>query len=303
MSKDNWDVVDIPDMSGAVAIVTGSTSGLGLVTATELARKGAQVILAARNPQKIETALESIRSFVPKAKVEAISLDIADLTSVERFVLEFNEKYEKLDILVNNAGIMMCPYDTTKDGFEVQMGTNHLGHFALTGRLIPKLLKADASRVVVLSSKAADQGKIKLDDWMWTARKYKPIQAYGDSKLANLYFMYELDRKAKSAGVNLKVLAAHPGWAATELQRHSGLMRFLNKLFAQPTEIGALPTLRAATAPDAQSGEFYGPGRHFGWHGHPVVVDSKPLAKDESIAAELWRKSEDATGVAFDLDV
>ncbi len=303
MSKQNWDASNIPDMSGAVVIVTGSTSGLGFVTATELARKGAQVVLAARNPQKIEASLKSIRSSVPEAKVEAISLDIADLHSVERFVSEFNEKYERLDILINNAGIMMCPYDTTKDGFEVQMGTNHLGHFALAGRLLPKLLKADAPRVVVLSSKAADQGKVDPGDWMWAARKYKPVQAYGDSKLANLYFMYELDRKAKAAGVNLEALAAHPGWAATELQRHSGLMRFLNKLFAQSTEIGALPTLRAATAPDARSGEFYGPGRNFGWHGHPIVVDSKPIAKDESIAAELWVKSEEATGVRFDLNV
>ena len=295
----NWTTENIPDQSSKTIIVTGPTSGIGLITAKELAAAGAKVIMAARNPEKTAKAIETITSEVENADLDFIQLDVASLKSVKAFAKAVKSKYSKLDTLINNAGIMLCPYSTTEDGFEIQMGTNHLGHFALTALLMPELLKADQPRVVAVSSKAAYQGNLKLKDLMWEDRKYRPMYAYADSKLANLCFIYELNARAKKAGVKLTAAAAHPGWAATELQRHSGPSQIANHLFAAPTEMGALPTLRAATDPGVKPDEFYGPSKLFGWRGYPEANQPRPRSYKKFVASELWVKSESLTGIEY----
>ena len=301
MSAQNWDLDQIPSQEGRVVIVTGASSGLGLLTAQELSRKGAEVIMAVRNEQRGQAAMEKIKAEVPNAKLVYMHLDVADLSSVQAFAEQFKSQYNKLDLLINNAGIMMCPHSLTKDGFEIQMGTNHLGHFALTGQLLSLIQSTEGSRIINLSSRASDQGNIKMDDWFWEQRKYNPMNAYGDSKLANLYFTFELARKLKAVNSSVKVVAAHPGWAATELQRHSGLFSFLNNFFAAPTIMGTLPTLRAAVDPGVESGTFYGPSKLGGWRGYPGLNKAVKRAHDESLAAQLWKKSEQATGVTFEI--
>ena len=194
---------------------------------------------------------------------------------------------------------MMCPYAKTADGFEIQMGTNHLGHFALTGRLLPLLKKTEGSRIVVLSSLAHKMGDIDFTDLNWETRKYNTNRAYGDSKLANLYFAYELARKLQDSGNTPVVTAAHPGWTGTDLQRHSGMMGFLNPLFAQGVDIGALPTLRAGFDPAAEPGDYYGPSKFFEMHGSPVKVSSNDKSHDLQASRELWRMSQELTGVTY----
>jgi NAD(P)-dependent dehydrogenase (short-subunit alcohol dehydrogenase family) len=228
-------------------------------------------------------------------------LDLSSLESVSTFAKGINRDYDRLDVLINNAGIMMCPYSTTQDGFEIQMGTNHLGHFALTGRLMPLLEKTEGSRIVALSSGAHAMGNIDLTDLNWEERNYNTQRAYGDSKLANLYFTYELARRLESNGNNPRVTAAHPGWTATDLQRHSGIMRFANLFFAQNVAMGALPTLRAAFDEDARQGDFFGPEGMFHMRGYPVVQDSSKLSHDKRNARRLWDVSEELTNVRFDL--
>jgi NAD(P)-dependent dehydrogenase (short-subunit alcohol dehydrogenase family) len=294
-----WDINLIPDQTGRVTIVTGSSSGIGYETARVLAVKNATVVIAVRNQQKGTAALEKIKAEYPDADVSVMILDLASLRSVREFSDAFQAKYNRLDLLINNAGVMMPPYSTTEDGFELQFGTNHLGHYALTGHLFDLLKDTPDSRVVTVSSVGHNYGNIDFDDLAWEKREYKPMNAYADSKIANLYFTYELSRRLEKNGRNPLVTAAHPGWTATDLQRHSGLFRFLNTFFAQNISMGALPTLYAAVGPDVKSGDYYGPSGFREMRGYPRKVDSNALSRDEDISKRLWDVSESLTRVTY----
>jgi NAD(P)-dependent dehydrogenase (short-subunit alcohol dehydrogenase family) len=302
---DGWTAADIPDQSGRVAIVTGANSGLGLVTARELARAGARVVLACRSIDKGEEASTRIVSAVPAADVTAAVLDLADLESVRAFAAGAPGQ---IDLLINNAGVMAAPRRLTRDGFESQFATNHLGHFALTGLVLGRLLTAPAPRVVTVSSALHRTGTINFDD-LQGERKYKRWGAYGQSKLANLMFCFELQRRSVEAGSALLSMAAHPGYAATNLQA-AGTDRFYerwymaigNKLFAQSAEMGALPTLYAATVPDLPGGTFVGPGGRGEQRGYPKVVGAAAKAYDEQNWRRLWEVSERLTGVHYEFD-
>jgi NAD(P)-dependent dehydrogenase (short-subunit alcohol dehydrogenase family) len=224
-----------------------------------------------------------------------MKIDLSDLASVQSFAEEYKNKYNKLDLLINNAGVMIPPYTKTKDGFELQMGTNHFGHFALTLLLLDTIKATPNSRIVNVASAAHKYGNINFDDLNWENRKYKSWRAYGDSKIANLYFTKELAAKLDK----VIVTAAHPGWTATDLQRHSGLFSYLNKFFAMNREQGALPTLRAAIDENAKSGDYFGPDGWQEWKGFPIKVYTNKLAKDTSVAKKLWDVSEELTNVKF----
>lgn len=297
-SNNHWTTDDIPDQSGKVAIVTGANSGIGYEAARALAHKGATVILACRSAAKGQAAARQIEKEAPKGTAVFMSLDLSDLASVAEFVEAFNGRYDRLDMLINNAGVMIPPYGTTADGFEQQFGVNHLGHFALTGRLLDLLRRTPQSRIVTVSSMMHLRGKIKFAD-LNSEKSYNRSAAYGQSKLANLLFTYELQRKLAAAGADIIAVAAHPGWAATNLQKHSGLVNYMNRFLAQSAAMGALPTLRAATAPDVRGGEYYGPGRRFGAVGYPKKVQSNGRSHDEATAARLWTISEELTGVYY----
>ena len=298
-SNTKWTAENIPDQSGKIAIVSGSNSGIGFETARILADKNAEVILAVRNRGKGEKAIQQIKDQNKNANVKLMHLDLARLQSVKTFSDEFKQKYNRLDLLINNAGVMIPPYSKTEDGFELQMGTNHLGHFALTGLLLDIIKNTPDSRIVIVSSLAHKMGNINFDDLNWEKRNYKRQKAYGDSKLANLYFAYELRGRLKKNGLDIKVTAAHPGWTATELQRYSPVIEFLNKFFAMPQAQGALPTLRAAADENAQSGDFFGPDGFGNWRGYPVKVESNELSHNKEIAEKLWEVSEELTKVKF----
>ncbi len=297
IKRNKWTAENIPSQNGKVVIVTGSSSGIGYEAARVLANKEAKVIIAVRNLDKGKTAKEKILSQNENAEVEIMKIDLSDLSSVKEFADEFVKKYDKLDILINNAGVMIPPYSKTKDGFELQFGTNHLGHFALTLQLLDLIKSTLNSRIVTVSSGAHKFGNINFDDLNWDSRKYKPMRSYGDSKIANLYFTSELAKRLRGNGNNVLVTAAHPGWTATDLQRHSGLFDFMNGFFAMKIEQGTLPTLRAATDLNAQSGDYYGPHAFGEWRGYPVKVEPNKLAKDETIAKKLWDVSEELTGI------
>jgi NAD(P)-dependent dehydrogenase (short-subunit alcohol dehydrogenase family) len=301
-----WTAAQIPDQSGRRAVVTGANSGLGLVTARELARAGASVVLACRNTAKGEQALASVRAAAPNAEVRLEALDLADLGSVREFALRLTGQSERLDLLINNAGVMAPPRRTTADGFESQFGTNHLGHFALTGLLLQLLSGAPAPRVITLSSAAHRTGTIKFDD-LQRERHYNNWLAYGQSKLANLMFCFELQRRATAAGSRLLSLAAHPGYSATNLQS-AGPARFYerwpmavaNRLIAQSADMGALPTLYAATVPGLPGGTFIGPDGFAEARGHPQIVGAADRAYDEAGWRRLWDVSEQLTGVPYE---
>jgi NAD(P)-dependent dehydrogenase (short-subunit alcohol dehydrogenase family) len=297
VSKENWTTENIPDLKGQTTIVTGANTGLGKETAKSLAEKNALVVMAVRNIEKGEKAALEIQREIPGSTIKVMELNLSNLESVKDFADTFKKENSQLNLLINNAGVMMPPYSTTDDGFELQFGTNHLGHFALTGHLIALLTATKGARVINVSSGAHNWGEINFDDLQWENREYKKGIAYGDSKIANLYFTYELSRKIRDS--DLKVLAAHPGWTATDLQRHSGLFSFLNPFFAQKPQMGALPTLRAATDLKAASGDYYGPDGRREIKGYPVKVQSNTLSKDENIAQKLWDVSEQLTGVKF----
>jgi NAD(P)-dependent dehydrogenase (short-subunit alcohol dehydrogenase family) len=300
-----WTAGDIPDQSGRVAVVTGANSGLGAVTARELARAGATVVLACRNVAKGEAVCGEIRSAVPGAAVSVSALDLASLASVRACAKALTGEHPRLDVLVNNAGVMAPPRRLTEDGFESQFGTNHLGHFALTGRLLPALLAARSPRVVTLSSVGHRTGSINFDD-LQRERRYNNWLAYGQSKLANVMFAFELQRRALAAGTALRSMAAHPGYAATNLQfagpsrfYETGLMAITNRLVAQSADMGALPSLYAATEPDLPGGAFVGPGGIGEMRGHPRVVGAARRAYDEDLARRLWDVSVELTGVEY----
>jgi len=308
-----WNAGDIPDQGGKVAIVTGANSGLGYQTALELARKGATVVLAARNEQKGEAALDRLRAEVPDADAQLRVLDVSDLDSVQRFAGQVGSDLPGVDVLVNNAGVMAIPQrQTTPQGFEMQLGTNHLGHVALTARLAPAL--RSGARVVGVSSTAHRFGTIDFDD-LQKERGYSPWSAYGQSKLANLLFGWELARRAEAEGWDVWGLTAHPGYSATNLQTSTSGpnaggkgklqtlgMRISNVLVGQSEAKGALPQLYAATSPDAVNGGFYAPDGFNEQRGHPT--DAKPAKgaaanRTDGTAERLWSVSEELVGVAF----
>ena len=299
MTRTTWDAGDIDDQSGRRVVITGATSGIGRETARVLAGKHASVVIGARNLAKAARVVAAIQSEFPGSDVSVRELDLSDLQSVARFADSIVQDFDRLDVLINNAGVMMCPYAKTTDGFEIQMGTNHLGHFALTGGLLPVLETTPGSRIVVLSSLAHRMGHIDFSDLNWESRRYNTNRAYGDSKLANVYFAYELARRLEVGGSNPTVTIAHPGWTGTDLQRHSGLFSFLNRFLAQDVEMGALPTLRAGFDEEARPGDYFGPSRFFEMHGSPVKVETSGRAKDAVAARSLWEKSEILTGVRY----
>ena len=300
MKKENWNESNIPDQSGKVFVVTGTTSGLGEETARVLSRKNATVIMAARKIDKAESVANEIHAENKNAKIDIEELDLTSLESISSFSQSITKKYKTLDCLINNAGIMACPYSKTKDGFEIQMGTNHLGHFALTGQLISLLKKTPNSRVINVSSIAHLSGNIDFDDLNWEKRKYRTWSAYSDSKLANLYFTYELSRKLKQTKGNPQVVASHPGYTDTKLQRHSTIWKILNKIAAQKASIGALGGIRAATDLKAESGDYFGSPSMGGTRGYPVLVKSNELSYNTDNAKKLWKLSEELTGVIYD---
>jgi NAD(P)-dependent dehydrogenase (short-subunit alcohol dehydrogenase family) len=300
-----WTADQIPDQTGRTAVVTGANSGLGLVTARELARAGARVVLACRNMAKGEAALRQIVAGVAQARVELASLDLASLDSVRAFARSFRGDHEGLDLLINNAGLMAPPRGETADGFELQLGTNHLGHFALTGLLIGAMEGRADARVVTLTSFGHWGGRIDFDDPQ-SRRRYNRWRAYAQSKLANLLFTFELERRLRAAGSSIRALGAHPGYAATNLQSAAppvadrALMSVTNRLFAQSADMGALPILYAATYPGLPGGSFIGPGG-FAWlRGYPKPVASSRAARDQATAERLWRMSEELTGVRYE---
>ncbi len=299
MSQQKWDNQDVPDQKGRVAIVTGSSSGIGYETARVLAAKNATVIIAVRNLEKGQSALEKIKDEHPEADARIMELDLASLDSVRRFAEEFRRNISQLDLLINNAGVMMPPYSKTADGFELQFGTNHLGHFALTGLLLDMILNTENSRIVTVSSGAHGTGKLDFDDLNWEKRKYKKMRTYADSKIANLYFTYVLQEKLEKAGSKTIAVASHPGWTGTELQRHVGLFKFLNRFLSQSIDMGALPTLYAATAPDVKGSDYYGPSGRQEMKGYPKKVASNELSHDREIAKKLWDVSGELTKVKF----
>ena len=296
MSKHDWGAEQVPDQTGRVAIITGSNSGIGFETARVLAGEGATVIMACRNLDKAKPKAKEIRAAHPGCDVEVMRLDLSNLDSVRQFAEEFRAKHSRLDLLVNNAGIMVPPYGKTAQGFETQFGVNHLGHFAMTGLLLDLLLSTPGSRVVTVSSIAHYLGKIDFSDLNWE-RGYKAQAAYGQSKLANLLFTYELQRRLAAAGKETLAVAAHPGWTSTNLQEHAPSVKFMNRFFAQEPLMGALPTLYAATESDVKGGEYYGPSGFLEMNGPPKRVNSNKRSRDEKVAERLWNVSQDLTGV------
>jgi NAD(P)-dependent dehydrogenase (short-subunit alcohol dehydrogenase family) len=302
-----WTAADVGDQSSRIAVVTGATSGLGLQTAKVLAEHGSTVVVTGRDPGKVAAAADVIRSAVPGAQLETAQLDLASLESVRKTAADLVARFQRLDLLINNAGVMMSPYGLTADGFELQVGTNHLGHFALTGLLLPALLGVRGSRVVTVSSNAHRAGRMDLDNLL-SSRRYSRTGAYSRSKLANLMFTYELQRRLSAAGAHTIALAAHPGTARTDLTRHLTPLAnivmapgfaALNSWWVQDAAAGALPTLRAATDPAAIGGTCYGPDGFLQFTGYPVVVRSSTRSHNGEAQRRLWAESERLTQVTY----
>ena len=303
----DWNLDQVPDLSGRQIIVTGANSGIGYEAALAFAKRKADVVLACRNQDKAKTAADRIRDEAPTARLELIPLDLSDLSSVRTFADSFREGHTQLNALINNAGVMALPRRTTADGFEMQFGTNHLGHFALTGHLLDLLMATPGSRVVNVSSIAHKFGKIRFHD-LQGEKAYSKWGAYGQSKLANLLFTHELDRRLKDAGNDTISVACHPGWAATNLQEAgprmegSKLMERLsawgNSMLAQDAAAGALPTVFATVEP-LRGNEYVGPTRLMGWHGPPELIEPQSKARDPEAAERLWDESERLTGVQY----
>jgi NAD(P)-dependent dehydrogenase (short-subunit alcohol dehydrogenase family) len=300
---EGWDVDRIPDQSGRIAVVTGANSGLGLITARELARRGAQVVLACRNMEKGRAAHAEVAAAATGPEPELEELDLASLDLVRSFAQRFGERHQGLDLLINNAGVMASPRRHTADGFELHLGTNHLGHFALTNLLLPLMEGRRDARVVTLSSNAHKTVRGISFDNLNGDRRYFRWNAYGQSKLANLLFALELDRRLRAKGSTVKSLAAHPGYAATNLQAAAAplvdrlVMKVGNAVVAQGDEMGALPVLYAATEPGLQGGTYVGPGGIAEQRGHPEIVSPNRAARNEETARRLWDVSADLTAV------
>jgi NAD(P)-dependent dehydrogenase (short-subunit alcohol dehydrogenase family) len=305
----NWTVKDVPDLTGKVIIVTGANSGLGFEDAKVFAQKGATTIFACRNIVKAEEALSKIKSKNPEAKAEIMQLDLGILDSIKKFVVNYKEKYNRLDVLVNNAGILRVPYQKTVDGFESQVGINHLGHFALTSLLFDTLSKTMGSRIVAVSSSAHKSGDVDFDKYLYEeGGDYSRKKAYGRSKLANLLFTYELDRRLKKANIGVLAVASHPGFSNTAMADHmyGGIVLFLRKplgFILQSAAKGALPTIRAAVDPEVKGGEYFGIKGLFGSEkrGRPVIVESSKASHNLENAKKLWEISEKLTGTKFEI--
>jgi len=294
-----WTEDHMPDQTGRVAIVTGSNSGIGWEAARVLATKGATVIMACRSIANANLAADRIQALKPSGQVVVMALDLGDLASVRTFAAAFRQHYDRLDLLINNAGVAKPPYGKTAQGFEQQFGINHLGHFALTGLMLDMLDATPGARIVTVSSLSHRSGVIRFDDLNWE-RNYHPARAYAQSKLANLLFTYELQRRLVAAGQSTLAVASHPGWSATNALRHSSMMRSLNPFFAQPPKMGVLPTLYAATAPGVRGGDYYGP-TSLELRGYPKKVVSSASSHDEALARRLWTVSEELTQVKYTL--
>jgi len=306
-----WNRDSLPDLSGRTYVITGANSGLGLATAQALAGAGGRVVLTGRNPDKLRDSMELIRAQEPVAEPESVILDLASLASIRGGAAEIRDRVGLIDVLINNAGVMGTPHRTTADGFEMQMGTNHLGHFALTGLLLPDLPHHDSdSRVVTVASLAHRGARVHPEDLHFEDRAYSSWLAYGQSKMANLLFTHELAKRAAAAGWSLRAIAVHPGFSATNLFSsgpsiastpvgRAGNM-VVETVLSQSAEDGALPTLYAACAPDAESGEYYGPDGLFEIRGTPTVARRSSAATDDEVAEELWQVSEAETGVVYD---
>ncbi len=305
-----WTAADIPDQHGRTVLVTGANSGLGLRTSEGLAAAGAKVLLGCRNAEKAAVALDAVAAKATGDAPEVVSLDLADLDAVAETAGKLVASVDRLDVLVNNAGVMALPLRRTPQGHEMQFGTNHLGHFALTGRLLPLLLRSSSPRVVTVASQGHRMGRIRWDDPDWRDGRYWKWLAYGQTKLANLLFTSELDRRATEAGSSLVAAAAHPGYASTHLSAAGPEMsgnrfmlkatRLSDRLLGQSDEMGALPQLYAATMPDVVGGEYFGPDGPFEQRGWPQRVGRSKRASDIADAARLWSLSEELTGVTYD---
>ncbi len=304
-----WTADAVPDLTGKIAIVTGANSGLGYETALVLAAKGAHVIVASRDAKKGQEAISQLQANKPRGTLTFMALDLANLASVKQFAAQFQQQFTALDRLINNAGVMHLPYRETADGFEMQFGTNHLGHFALTGLLLPTIMKTPKARVVTVSSGLHRSGHINFAD-LHGKTKYNEYAAYSQSKLANLLFAFELQRKLSAHQIDAISVAAHPGFSATNLQfgnsRMTGsvvrgaMMSVANTLLAQSAAMGALPTLYAATSPEMQGGQYIGPNGMMEMRGYPVVVSSNEESQDVTVAQKLWSVSEQLTGISYD---
>ena len=295
-----WTSDDVPGQHGRLAVVTGANTGLGFETARVLAAHGASVVLAVRDIEKGKRAAARIAGTAPGADITVQPLDLTSLESIHAAAAELRARHPRIDLLINNAGVMFPPMQTTRDGFELQLGTNHLGHFALTGLLLQQMLPVPGSRVVTVSSLAHRiRARINFGD-LQSERSYRRVAAYSQSKLANLMFTYELARRLTGAGTTIAV-AAHPGLAATELTRNSpAIAAFLYaRLLSQTPAMGALPVLRAATDPGVLGGQYYGPGGLFGVRGYPEPAKSSGQSHDTAIQRRLWTVSEELTGVTF----
>lgn len=308
MKNEKWTTEDMPDLSGKVIVVTGGNSGIGFEAVMAFAQKRADVVLASRSQERGEEAAKQIMAEVPEASVKVMALDLADLKSVKGFADGFLKEFDRLDVLLNNAGIMMSPYFKTKDGFEAQFGTNHLGHFALTAWLMDRLLGTPGSRIVNVSSGAHKRGEMDFENLQFEGgRGYSPMRAYGRSKLSNLLFTYELQRRLDAAGKDTIALAAHPGVARTNLGRYMEgkilykLLYPVFKMISQDQSMGALPLLRASVDPQAAGGNYYGPDGRNEMKGHPVVVPSNEASHSHTDAARLWEESEKLTGTKISL--
>ena len=304
--RHQWIAEDIPDQRGRTIVATGANSGLGFLTSLELARRGAHVIMTARNLEKGRSAEGRIRAGRPNGSVELRQLDLADLDQVLAFADRLMADGTAVDVLINNAGIMMPPRSLTRQGHELQFGVNHLAHFTLTGLLLPRMRQSPEARVVTITSDLHKRGRIHFED-LSGKRRYGRIAFYAQSKLANVLFALELDRRLRAAGAPIKSVLAHPGYAATNLQLNgpSGLlklfMRFGNRFLAQSAEMGALPQLYAATAPAVESGQFIGPDGKKEKKGHPTIVEPVAAAREPDLARRLWQESERLSGVRIEL--
>ena len=301
----SWSVENIQDLTGKTIIITGANTGLGLEATKILASKNATIVMACRSIDRANEAKNKVLIEYKDAKLDIIQLDLSDLESITKFTNEFKKKYKTLDVLLNNAGIMTTPYGKTKDGFELQNGVNHLGHFALTAQLFETLKKTKDARIVNVASIAHKFGKMDFDNYLYENGKYNKERSYARSKLSNLLFTYELDRKVKEYNLDIKVIAAHPGVSSTELGRHlrkSKVANFFASLFTkfgQPASVGTLPEVRASVDPDAKGGEYYGPNGFYEMKGKPVLVKSTKRSHNLDDAKKLWELSEKLTNQKF----